>query len=119
MRRSELERILGRGRIFADLWAVAYFTRRSWNQVDHLYREGRLPKVLNASGEEWRPPAGRLVVVEGLTSMVPGELRVEFERWRRYEFEIEPHEQTDAVPPLLAHAESGSVDMTTQVTANP
>jgi hypothetical protein len=118
MTRSELETILSRGRIFCDLWVVAYFLGLTWNQADHMYRCGRLPKVVTLNGTEWRPAGTRLVLVERFAEMVPGERQSEFSLWRRGGFDLPPYSGLDVVRPLLEHV-YGSVDLPVGVTARP
>ena len=118
MTRTRLDEILSRGRIFCDLWVVAYFLRQTRNQVDYMYRRGNLPKVMTVGGDEWQPAGDRLVLVEKFAEMVPEERRAEFSVWRQGGFDLPPFEAADVVRPLIEH-DFGSVDPAIGVTARP
>lgn len=98
MTRSERDRILSRGRLFCDFWVVGYFLGLSWNQVDHLYESGQLPKALCPDGSEYRPAGERLVSADEFASLVPEERQVAFAGWRSGRIDIAPAASRTEVP---------------------
>lgn len=118
MTRSELERILSRGRLFCDFWVVGYFLGLSWNGVDHLYETGRLPKVFCRDGSRYRPSGERLVHAEKFAEILPDEHAFEFALWRSAAFDVEPFGSRQTLPPALgtlmtsAHPVAASVNLT-------
>lgn len=86
--RAKYEQITSRGRIFCDLWTVAFFFGLSWYQAEHLHSLGRLPRPLLLDGSEYRPSGERLVPADELAEILPEERQLEFERWRAGDFDV-------------------------------
>ena len=99
--RSRLAEIRARGLPFCTFWVVGYFLGLSWNQVDHLYESGQLPKVLCPDRSEYRPSGERLVRADKFFELVPEERRPDFDLWRRGGFEVNPFPSRTSAPPAF------------------
>lgn len=119
MTRAELSRIRERGRLFCGFWEAGYFLNLSWNQVDHLYESGRLPKALCPDGSEYRPAGERLLLVEKLESLVAEPRGADFAYWRAGGFEIVPGASRDARSAVAGQSIDGTVETTDPLTVSP
>ena len=99
--RARLNDIQSRGLVFCDFWVVGYFLQLSWNQVDHLYESGRLPKALCPDGSEYRPSGERLVVADAFVEMIPEERRRDFALWRHGAFTVDSFASRDSAAPAF------------------
>jgi hypothetical protein len=119
MTRSKLKEIQSRGRLFCDFWVVGYFLSLSRNQVVHLYQTGRLPRVLNSDGSEYRPSGNRLVLAsEFAAHVVAAERLGDFEFWRLGAFDVPPSSSLHASPPPFGSLRGGSIITTDPLTVS-
>lgn len=116
--RARLNEILSRGRLFCDFWVIGYFLGLSWNQVDHMYESGRLPKALCADGNDYRPSGERLVLADKFGAMLPQNRQLDFEVWRKHGFEVAPSSSRDSEPAEFGSHRMRAVAITAPLTVS-
>lgn len=116
--RVRLAEVESRGYPFCGFWVVGYFLGLSWNQVDHLYESGQLPRALCPDGSAYRPSGERLVLAEKFADSLPAERRAEFDLWRKGGFEIAPATSRDSQPPPVGSHQTASVSSTAPLTVS-